>query len=114
MTEKTKEGTGSKRWVFPAKRCPHCRTFNTEATHTDSERGVQYRRCRTPLCQAIRIRFSVKGQPAAPQMPDEIESPSFDCPYCHATYKRQGDLTKHITKVHGGCTPPEKGETTNG
>jgi phage FluMu protein Com len=111
MTEKSKEVTAAKQWVFPPKRCPRCKQLNSEATHTDSERGVQYRRCRTPLCRAIGIRFSVRGEPVTPAEV-EVENPSFDCPHCQATYKRQGDLTKHIYKTHGDTTPTQSGDVS--
>jgi len=109
MAQDNQEVTTSRQWVFPPKRCPRCKGFNSEATHTDPERGVQYRRCRTPLCRAVGIRFSVKGEPAEPPA---RESKELRCPHCGATYRRQGDLTKHIHKVHGG-EPPE-GETSDG
>ena len=39
-------------WAFPSKsRCPRCKTINTVAYSTDSENGVQYRKCLNSICR---------------------------------------------------------------
>ncbi|MCK9570137.1 hypothetical protein M0R72_14430 [Candidatus Pacearchaeota archaeon] len=115
MADEEKQDEVSNKWVFPPRRCPRCKTFNSIATHTDSVRGIQYRRCRTPLCQATKVRFSVKGVAVESQVDDPVdESASFTCPHCQMAYKRRGDLTKHLNKVHGVPVAPEKGDSTDG
>ena len=118
--------TPQRRWIFPSPvQCPRCKQYDTEATHTDSQRGVQYRKCRRATC---RRKFSVDGtpvadpHPAAPPVadPHPAAPPVADphpavppvaailCPHCGKDYQRQGDLTKHIQKTH------QKGETNDG
>jgi len=93
----------ARRWIFPSPtRCPRCQQFDTEATHTDSERGIQYRKCRRATC---RRKFSISGPPVSvetaevptPEVPASVLLP---CPHCGKKYQRQGDLTKHIQKTH--------------
>ncbi len=92
------------RYPSPVK-CPHCRGFDTYAAHTDNVKGKQHRRCRSAICRTVK--WTIKGILVPSDAP---ESPSFDCPHCPSTYKRQADLTKHLKRVHGAQT----GETTNG
>ncbi len=94
MTEDAKP-----QWIFPRVPCPRCRAHDTIATHTDSTRGIQYRKCRRAIC---RWKFSVKG--AAAERPAAL---MLQCPHCEKTYERQSSLTKHLQRQH-------KGEATNG
>lgn len=91
------------KWIFPPRRCPRCKRHDSEATHTDGERGIQYRRCRTPLCRAMNVRFSVSGVRVEEAESEESGGP-FECPYCTKSYKRQSGLSRHINREHPGET----------
>jgi Zn ribbon nucleic-acid-binding protein len=54
MAGRKKQETSEKKteWAFPTKSaCPRCKATDTLATHTDTENGIQYRRCQRAVCR---------------------------------------------------------------
>jgi phage FluMu protein Com len=96
----TKQEPQAKQWIFlsPIK-CPRCKQYDTQATHTDSERGIQYRKCRRATC---RRKFSVDGASVPALVEDVPIAAALPCPHCGKDYQRQSDLTKHILRTHQG------------